>query len=392
MTRHFRKFLAVAFFVSAFFIVGLLPVLAHASEEPGMAIEDLPPAPSGIALEQGVNFYRAKVLAILSEGKKPIDGVPMDYQEVRLEILNGDEQGKTVVVDHGGPFAIEEYQRVRVGETVILAKPTSSLKPDFYYITDKYRTPRMVWVIVFFVALAVFFGRKRGVTSLLGMLFSVAIIFLFIIPRILAGGDPFLISLVGSLVILVISLYLSHGFNRRTSIALLSTLAALGLAAILDLAFVFLTRLHGIGTEEAFYLQFGSVNLNLRGLLLVGIIIGMLGVLDDVTTTQVATVEEIHTANTALSFQKLFQKGLSVGREHIASLVNTLVLAYVGASFPLLLLATTQKAQPAWLIFNSNFIGEEIVRTLVGSSALILAVPISPIFAAYFYGQRGRGY
>ncbi|KKU13437.1 MAG: YibE/F family protein, partial [Parcubacteria group bacterium GW2011_GWC2_45_7] len=270
MTRHFRKFLAVAFFVSAFFIVGLLPVLAHASEEPGMAIEDLPPAPSGIALEQGVNFYRAKVLAILSEGKKPIDGVPMDYQEVRLEILNGDEQGKTVVVDHGGPFAIEEYQRVRVGETVILAKPTSSLKPDFYYITDKYRTPRMVWVIVFFVALAVFFGRKRGVTSLLGMLFSVAIIFLFIIPRILAGGDPFLISLVGSLVILVISLYLSHGFNRRTSIALLSTLAALGLAAILDLAFVFLTRLHGIGTEEAFYLQFGSVNLNLRGLLLGG--------------------------------------------------------------------------------------------------------------------------
>ena len=121
-----------------------------------------------------------------------------------------------------------------------------------------------------------------------------------------------------------------------------------------------------------------------------GIIIGVLGVLDDITTAQSAKIEEIHIANPRLGFTNLYQKGLSVGREHIASLVNTLLLAYVGASFPLLLLATTQKAQPFWLILNSNFIAEEIVRTIVGSSALILAVPITTVLAAYFYSRKPR--
>ena len=374
-------------FVLALFFLVALPALAQ-SDPAQNGLEEIPPSPAPLAPEQGVDFYRAKVLEILNEGQKPVDGIDMDYQEVKLRILNGEEKGKTITIDHSGPFAIEDYQKVKAGETIVIAKPTSAEKENPYYIIDKYRTPRVLLVVAFFIALAIFFGRKRGLTSLLGMFVSVLVIFYLMIPRILRGDDPFLVAIIGAFVILAVSLYLSHGFNRRTSIAFLSTFAALALAVIIDWIFVWLTRLQGLGTEEAFYLQFGAININLRGLLLGGIIIGVLGVLDDVTTAQSATIEEIHTANPALSFKKLYQKGLSVGREHIASLVNTLFLAYVGASFPLLLLAVTQKSQPAWLILNSNFIAEEIVRTLVGSSALILAVPITTMLAAYFYSKH----
>jgi len=378
-------------FVISFFIFSPIITAAQSIERAGEpsdpATQDISSPPAPIAPEQGVVFYRAQVVSILEAGKKSIDGVPMDYQKIRVKILNGDEKGNTVLIDHGGPFAIEEYQKVKEGERVVIAKPTASAKADFYYVVDKYRTPQVLLVMLLFFAVAIFFGRKKGLTSLLGMLFSILVIFYFIIPRILSGSDPFLSALAGAAVILLVSLYVSHGFNRRTTIALVSTLGAFVLAIAIDLLFVYVTSLHGVGTEEAFYLQFGTAHLNLRGLLLGGIIIGVLGVLDDVTTSQVAAIEEIHTADPLLSFRALYKKGLSVGREHIASLVNTLVLAYAGASFPLLLLATTQKAQPFWLIFNSNFIGEEIVRTLVGSTTLILAVPLTTLFAAYYYGK-----
>ncbi len=220
------------------------------------------------------------------------------------------------------------------------------------------------------------------------MLFSVGIIFYYIIPHILHGGDPLLTCLAGSLCITVLSLYLSHGFNKRTSVALLSTIITLGLAVLIDLLFVHIGQLAGTGTEEAFYLQFDQAHLNLKGLLLGGILIGVVGILDDVTTGQSAAVEEIAQANASLSHPALYKSGLSVGREHIASLINTLLLAYVGTSFPLLLLINVQQGLPLWFTLNNNFIAEEIVRTLVGSCVLVLAVPITTFFAAYFFSRE----
>jgi len=207
-------------------------------------------------------------------------------------------------------------------------------------------------------------------------------------PAILKGYDPLLVAVLGCLAITFVSLYLSHGFNKRISIAVLSTALTLGVAYILDLAFVNFAGLSGTGTEEAFYLQFAAQTINMRGLLLAGILLGVMGVLDDITTAQSAAVDELHQANPALSFIELYKRGLSVGREHIASLINTLVLAYVGVSFPLILLFTLNKPQPLWLTLNSNFIAEEVVRTLVGSSALIIAVPVTTFFAAYFFSRK----
>jgi uncharacterized membrane protein len=218
----------------------------------------------------------------------------------------------------------------------------------------------------------------------------VVVIFYFLIPRIVDGGNPLITTLVASFFIMILSLYLAHGLNKRTSIALISGMITLVFTVIIDIFFVKITHLSGLGTEEAFYLQLDNIHLDLKSLLLSGIIIGVLGVLDDVTTAQAATVEELHEANPALSFIELYKRGISVGKEHIASLVNTLVLAYVGVSFPLILLFTVSRNQPMWVIFNSNLIAEEVVRTIVGSCALILAVPITTFLAARFFGTMDK--
>lgn len=342
------------------------------------------------AVELPDSYFQARVTKILEEGQQDVDGVKQDYQKLEVEILNGENRGKIVPIDHGVSFAITQFQKVTVGEEVVLAHPaeTFGAKKNFYYIVDKYRVGRLEMAALIFFTLAIYFGRKRGFTSIVGMLFTILVIFYYIMPHILKGGDPLLTCIVGAVIIILLSLYLSHGFNRRTTVALISTLISLGFAILIDYFFVHLTKLAGNGTEEAFYLQLDNLSLNLQGLLMGSIIIGVLGVLDDVTTGQSASIEEIHLANPKLTFSELYKSGLSVGREHIASLVNTLVLAYAGASFPLLLLYSVQKLQPFWVTMNSNFIAEEIVRTLVGSAVLVMAVPLTTVLAAWYYSKQ----
>ena len=356
-----------------------LPSLASAQVGSGSSAQELPDT-----------YYHAKVTKILEEGKEDVDGQTQEHQKIELQILNGDQIGQKITIDHGGSFAITAFQKVAQGDEVVVAHPpqTPGAIQNVYYIVDKYRLPALGWLTLVFFLLAIYFGGRRGFTAIFGLMFSVLIIFYFVIPKILNGGDPLIICLLGSLVIIVVSLYLSHGFNKRTSIALFSSILSLVLAVGVDLLFVHFAKLSGAGTEEAFYLQFDNVSVNLRGVLLGGIILGVLGVLDDVTTGQVASIEEIHLANTDLKFGELYKKGLSVGREHITSLVNTLVLAYVGASFPLFLLYNSQKLQPLWIIINSNFMAEEIIRALVGSVVLVVAVPLTTFLAVTFYTKR----
>ncbi|HLD60658.1 MAG TPA: YibE/F family protein [Patescibacteria group bacterium] len=376
------------FEIAALLVVSLFIILAIFSPQVPLIGRPRPaPTTTTATTEQNV-FYKATVTKIIEEGIAEVDGLPQAYQKIELRILNGDEKGKTVTIDHGGLFAIDRYQRVAEGEAVVLSKPLNSPKENFYYIIDKYRATNLLVIAALFLVLVVGLGRKKGLTSVVGMLFSLVIIFKVIIPRIILGSDPLWTCLIGGICIMIVSLYLSHGFNKRTSIALLSTLVALGFALLIDILFVHLAKLSGTGTEDAFYLQLASAQIDLKGILLGAIIIGVLGVLDDVTTAQTATIEEISKANRALTFSQLYHSGLSVGREHIASLINTLLLAYAGASLPMFLLFYLQNNQPLWLTFNSNFLAEEIVRTLVGSAALILAIPITNAFAAYFYSRR----
>ncbi|MBP9751065.1 MAG: YibE/F family protein, partial [Candidatus Peribacteraceae bacterium] len=227
------------------------------------------------------------------------------------------------------------------------------------------------------------------ITSTLGLALSIAVLAGGVTPLIAAGHDPLLVSLGGAVIIACTSLLLAHGFRRRTYIALLSTLLTLGASTLLALLAVWLSALSGLGSEETVFLQTGTLaGVDLRGLLLGGIIIGCLGVLDDITTAQTAAVDEISRANPSLGERELMRAGMSVGREHIASLTNTIALAYAGASFPLLLLLSAESRYPLWSTLNSEFFAEEIVRTLVGSATLVLAVPLSTWLAVRFL--RGR--
>jgi uncharacterized membrane protein len=233
-------------------------------------------------------------------------------------------------------------------------------------------------------------SRWRGVTSLLGLAISFLVLLQFVIPAILEGSDPVAVSLVGAAAIMFVALYLAHGVNARTSTAVLGTVASLALTALLAAAFVGAARFTGFSSEEALFLQISAEQINIRGLLLGGIIIGTLGVLDDVTVTQASAVWELHNANPRLGARQLYHAAVRIGRDHIASTVNTLVLAYAGAALPLLLIFTLSN-RPLGSVLATEVIAEEIVRTFVGSIGLVASVPITTaLTAAAITGGRTR--
>ena len=336
-------------------------------------------------------FATATVTEIVSETDASFADIDRTVQVVRLRVDDGPEAGRTVEVENG-ILGGREDMRLAVGERVVLETLRKTDGEILHLVREKYRLPSLLWLTVAFVGLAVLLGGMTGVTSVIGLGVSILVLIGFVIPRIVAGSDPLLVSLLGAVVIACTSLYLAHGFSKRTSVALLSTLVTLGISTLLALLFVHAGKLFGMGSEESMFLQMGALGaVNLRGLLLGGIVIGCLGVLDDITTAQTATIDEISKANPRLSSAQLRKAGFSVGREHIASLINTLALAYVGSSFPLLLLFEIQSGFPLWVTLNGEFLAEEIVRTLVGSATLLFAVPISTWLAAALLRGGGSG-
>lgn len=336
-----------------------------------------------------LDFMRGRVEAVVHEDEVEDLNEPFIEQTLRIKIESGVD--KDVSIDavyriraEGSRYELQAGDRVVVVKTLFPGDPTPQ-----YEISEPYRI-RSVWLLaaVFVIVVLLLTGR-RGVMAFVGLGISILTIVFFVTPRILHGANPLLISLIGALVMVSASLLIAHGWRVRTFIAFGSSLIALILSAGITIWIVGALRLSGIGSEEAFYLQYAPVaNIDLRGLLLGGIIIGVLGILDDVTTAQAAAVEEIHLANPSLGFRELVRRGFSIGREHIVSLVNTLVLVYVGASFPLLLLLFAYP-RPAWVTVNSEFIIEEIVRTFIGSLVLAFAVPITTLIAAHVY-SRGK--
>lgn len=308
--------------------------------------------------------------------------------KIIAKIQNGDEKGKHVPITVTQNLQEINNATLKKGEKIIIGKTTPNDAPTSYYLYDKYRlNVALILGIIFLICASVFAGY-RGLTSFLGLVITMTIIFFFIIPAILSGSSPLLVCGTGSIFIAMVSIIVAHGKNRRTILAVFSTIILICIAIVCSLLAVYLLRLSGLGTEEAFYLQMvPNISINIQGLLLGGILLGVLGVLDDITTAQAAVVEEIHRANKNLNMSELYNRGVSVGREHITSLINTLVLAYTGASFPLLLLFFVYP-KPWWVVLNSDMIMEEIARTFVGSLILVLAVPITTALAAWSYANK----
>jgi uncharacterized membrane protein len=237
--------------------------------------------------------------------------------------------------------------------------------------------------VALFVGLILLVGRGKGLRALLGTLFSIIVVLLFVVPQIRAGHDPVAISVAGAVVLLTVSTYLVYGWKPKAHAALAGMSVSLMLTAILAWFFVDWSHLSGFGTEEgAFLLMALGPDIQLRGLVLGGIIIGSLGVLDDVCVGQASAVFELANANRNLGWRELFRRSLNIGRDHIAAMVNTLVLAYVGASMPLVMMFSIYQ-EPILRRLSREPVAEEIVRTMVGSVGLVLAVPITSLVAGW---------
>jgi uncharacterized membrane protein len=269
----------------------------------------------------------------------------------------------------------------RSGQRVRLSILEQAGQPTFYNIRDLERGRPMVALAALFVLAVIAFGRWQGVRSLIGLACSFAVIVGFVVPAILRGRSPVPVALVGAMAIMLASLYLSHGVGRKTTAAVVGTALALALTGALTAGFVELTALTGLASEDALNANFQVGGISLQGLLLAGIILGGLGVLDDVTVSQASLVFELRRADPAAGFAELTGGALAVGRDHVAASVNTLFLAYAGASLPLLVLFVSG-GDPLGTVVTAEAVAVEVVRTLCGSVGLIAAVPLTTVLAA----------
>lgn len=334
----------------------------------------------------GADSSEAEVIAVEVTDRRETEVGVVLSERVTVRLAGGEDVAIERQFVEDDPVGI----RVEVGDGVLV---TANETPDgtTYFIADRSRS-LAVWVLaIVFATLVALVGRWRGVWSLVGLAASFLVIVRFIIPAILSGWDPVTAMVIGATVIAFTTLVLAHGANWKTVAAIVGT----GLSLALVIAFasfgVAFTELTGLADEHAVALNILSGNtIDARGLLLASIIIGALGVLDDVTATQSSTVFELHRANDHLSAHQLFARALNVGRDHIASTVNTLVLAYVSASLPLVVLLASQP-EPIGLLISRDLFATEIVRTLMGSTGIVAAVPITTAIAAVLATIVGPG-
>lgn len=320
----------------------------------------------------------ATIVDVESVGEVTDPGLPPGARSVVItaELAEtGERKVFAAVDDHGDLYEagdrvrLERYEPVEEG-----GEPT-------YAVADFRRGPGLVALTAMFGLAVLAFGRLQGARALLGLAVTFAVIIGFVVPAVLAGRSPLLVALAGSVAIMLATLYLSHGFNRKTTAAAVGTAAALAVTVALGALFVEVASLTGMANEEARLASVQLGGVSLRGLLLAGIIIGALGVLDDVTMSQSSTVFALQRADPGASLRRLVAGALDVGRDHVTATVNTLVLAYAGASLPLLILFVTGPAGVEEVL-TGELVAVEVVRTLVGSLGLIAAVPLTTVLAA----------
>ncbi|HEX5616534.1 MAG TPA: YibE/F family protein [Acidimicrobiia bacterium] len=330
------------------------------------------------------DVYEAEVIATERVGCQGTSGPDADQcLVVTLRLTQGPDEGAERTLEF--PESSRTSPDLGVGDRVVLNHHPDGDEGLDYSFADRQRRRPLLALLVLFAVAVVLLGRVRGFAALAGLAVSVVVILTFVLPGLLDGHEPVLVAVIGASAIAYLALYLAHGVNPLTTVALLGTLAALALTVGLSMLFTELTELSGFASEEAAFLGLLAENIDMRGLVLAGIVIGALGALDDMTVTQASAVAELSAADPTMSRRQLYAAGLRIGRDHVASTVNTLALAYAGAALPVLLLFVLS-AQSLGTIANSEIVATEIVRTLVGSIGLVAAVPITTWLAALIVG------
>jgi uncharacterized membrane protein len=307
-------------------------------------------------------------------------GRPATCARAVVEILDGEGAGDYQQIDLD---AVVVANGVEEGDTLVLTRDVGAEGGATYVFFDFARGAPMLTLAVAFAVVVGLVARLRGLASLLGLAIAFFVLLKFVLPGLLGDSSPVLVTLVGSSAIMFVVLYLAHGFSARTTTALVGTLFGLTLVAVLGSLAVAAARLTGLTSEETNTLNTYDPTLDFSGLVLAGIVVAGLGVLNDVTITQASAVWQLHEVDRGMTWRELYDRGMAVGRDHIASTVYTIVFAYAGASLPLLLLFELYD-QPWDVVVTSSGLGEEVIRTMVGAIALVLAVPVTTAVGAFF--------
>lgn len=336
------------------------------------------------------NKIPAQVTGVLEEKQTSDNGENNLTQLLDVKIESGSYKNKKVQAQNNNSY-VAGIRKYKVGDEVFLVAEKDSENKVNFNVYDYNRLSPLFWLLVFFILVTVITGRVRGVTSFIGMACSFLIIFYFVLPQILAGTNSFLVAIIAALAIVPLTFYLSHGLNRKTTAAIIGTMITLVLVGVVATVSVDASHMSGSASEEVNTLILENPGvINVKDLLLAGIIISLLGILNDITISQAAIVFKLKEVSPELKFSGLFSKAMDVGRDHIASVVNTLVLVYTGAALPLLLLFLKNPA-PFTEILNEEFMAEEILRTLVASIGIVIAVPLTTLITVLIVSKWKSG-
>lgn len=327
---------------------------------------------------------KAKTVSVTDQGIEQLPGttVSTPSQMLTAEVLSGIQKGETVTFRN-------DFTQLKKGDVFYLRHIVSpSEGTEFYSVADPYRLHVLLILGLVFVALVFLFGGLQGMRGLLSLTGSLLLIFYLLLPGISMGFPPVAVAIGIASLIIVVGSYITHGFNRTTSAAVIGMIGTVIVTGLAAWYVVHAAVLSGYSSEDSAYLNFQSGGtIDLVGLLLGGILIGLLGVLYDIAIGQAVAVEELMRAGSHLTRKEVYLRALRIGREHIGALVNTLAIAYVGASLPLFLLLEYSSASPGYIL-NGEVLATEIVRILIGSSGLVLAVPVTTAIAVYMISRE----
>ncbi len=322
---------------------------------------------------------KAVVLEVMNETSTKIPGTDVvgTEQTLKIQIIQGEEKGKILQV-------VNDYNIFKGGDELYVGHNIRSEDGyESYVVNDAYRIPTILFFVVLFVLLVILVGGIQGVRGLLSLIGSLALILFVLLPSITAGYSPVVVSIIVSSFIIILGSYITHGFNKTTTSAVIGMIVTVIITGILATLAVHSAKLTGLSSDDAVYLNFNSRgSIDVVGVLLGGIMIGFLGVLYDIAIGQAIAVEELHTIAPHVSKFAIYKRAIRIGREHIGALVNTLAIAYVGASLPLLLLFSDSGAEIVQIV-NREVFSAEILRALIGSIGLVLAVPITTLITVY---------
>ncbi|MER5290732.1 YibE/F family protein [Streptomyces pharetrae] len=387
VSQHLRKLIAAVLIPFATAVVVGLAVLwpggAPAHERTGVGFDRQTQQATVISIEKvdcgAVNASAPPPTGDTStaEGSSAQQQADGTCKKATIRVDTGEDKGRTFTEI----VQPDQSRQLEQGQEVIVAYEPSAPRDLQYSVTDVNRRLPMGLLAGLFAVAVVAVGRLRGVMALIALAISFLVLNFFILPAILQGSNPLLVAVIGASAIMLIALYLCHGLSARTSVAVLGTLISLLLIGLLGSLLIGWAALTGNTDDNTGLIHGLYPSIDMSGLLLAGVIIGSLGVLDDVTVTQTSAVWELHEANPAMGWRGLYRAAIRIGRDHIASVVNTLALAYAGAALPLLLLFSIAQSSVG-AVANSELVAEEIVRTLVGSIGLVASVPVTTALAA----------